>query len=166
VDFTLLAYVLSAAVTLAGWVLFVVLWIKFRQGEANGTVHRSAQPAMTSARDVEWKDLELKVLDADLTNPVDHQKNGVQAMSDSTTPTVTIRVSGRLFETHLTYLNQLVQSAVDCRLWAVLDLAMLAEADLAAVRFLARGEGRDFGITSCPPFLREWMERDRIHNAA
>ena len=87
-------------------------------------------------------------------------------MSDSPTPTVTIRVAGRLFEGQLSYLGQLVQSATDCRLWPVLDLVLLAEVDSASVRFLSRGEDRDFGIASCPGFVREWIQRDRIQNAA
>ena len=38
---------------------------------------------------------------------------------------VMIRVSGKLFEGHLPYVEQLVQSAVECHLWPRLDLANL-----------------------------------------
>jgi len=100
-------------------------------------------------------------------NPTDpYNKKDGEMMSDCPTPTVTIRVSGRLFEGHLPYLNQLVQSAADCRLWAVLDLAMLAETDSAAVQFLARGEHREFGIASCPSFVRDRIAHERIGDAA
>jgi len=84
----------------------------------------------------------------------------------SAPPAVTIRVSGKLFEGHLSYLEQLVSSATDCRLWPVLSLAHLEELDRAALLFLIHGESRDFGIELCPGFLREWMERERERESA
>jgi hypothetical protein len=72
-------------------------------------------------------------------------------------PNVTIRVSGQLFQGHLAYLDQLVQTAIACDLWALLDLALLEELDRAAVLYLMRGEGHGFGVVSCPNFIREWM---------
>jgi hypothetical protein len=81
-------------------------------------------------------------------------------------PHVTIRVSGKLFEGHRSYLEQLVQSAVECRLWPQLDLANLEELDRAALAYLIDGENRDFDIVSCPSFIREWMELERERAAA
>jgi len=72
-------------------------------------------------------------------------------------PNITIRVSGKLFQGHLAYLDQLVQTALACDLWALLDLAQLQELDRAAVLYLMRGEGHGFGVVSCPNFIREWM---------
>jgi hypothetical protein len=86
--------------------------------------------------------------------------------SKPTDATITIRVSGKLFQGHLSYLNQLVQSAADCRLWPLLSLSHLQELDRAALFYLMRGENRDFGIVSCPNFIREWMEHERERNAA
>ena len=41
-------------------------------------------------------------------------------------PSVTIRVSGSLSQGHLSYLDQLIRSAIDCGLWpALLDMAHL-----------------------------------------
>ena len=37
-------------------------------------------------------------------------------------PQITIRVSGKLFEGHLPYLDQMVQSAAECKLWPLLNL--------------------------------------------
>ena len=71
---------------------------------------------------------------------------------------VTIRVSGQLFQGHLPYLEQLVQSATECRLWPQLDLLNLEELDPAGLSYLLEGENRDFGILSCPNFVRERME--------
>ena len=79
---------------------------------------------------------------------------------------VTIRVSGKLFDGHLSYLNQLVQSASECYLWPVLSLAHLEELDRVALRYLMEGESRRFGIVSCPNFIREWMEREKERAAA
>ena len=81
-------------------------------------------------------------------------------------PNVTIRVSGKLFKGHLSYLDQLVQSAADCQLWPHLNLSGLEELDQAALYYLMRGENHAFGISSCPNFIREWMEHERERAAA
>ena len=81
-------------------------------------------------------------------------------------PTVIIRVAGKLFQGHLAYLEQLVESAIDCQLWPILSLAHLEELDRAAILFLIHGENRDFGVDSCPNFIREWMQHEREREAA
>ncbi len=81
-------------------------------------------------------------------------------------PQVIIRVSGQLFQGHLSYLDQLVQSAVECRLWPVLKLEALRELDRTALLYLSQGEDRNFGIASCPLFVREWMEHERDNASA
>ncbi len=80
--------------------------------------------------------------------------------------TVTIRVSGKLFQGHLSYLDQLIQSAVECRLWPLLSLSDLEELDRAAVLYLLRGEHSRFALVSCPNFVREWMDHERGEAAA
>lgn len=84
----------------------------------------------------------------------------------STLPQVTIRVSGQLFRAHLNYLDQLVHSALECELWAMLDLTHLVELDRPALFYLISGEGREFGIAACPSFVREWMEHEQQRKAA
>ena len=74
---------------------------------------------------------------------------------------VTIRVSGKLFQGHLEYLDQLVRSAIECHLWPLLNLSQLEELDRGALFYLINGENREFGIISCPNFLREWMEHEK-----
>jgi hypothetical protein len=76
-------------------------------------------------------------------------------------PKVTIRVSGKLLHGHLFYLEQLVQTAAECCLWPLLSLMHLEELDRAALFYLMNGENRDFGIVSCPDFIREWMQHER-----
>ena len=79
---------------------------------------------------------------------------------------ITIRVSGKLFHGHLPYLDQLVHSAADCRLWPVLNLLHLEELDRAALFYLIDGESRDFEIAFCPNFVRDWMDHERERAAA
>jgi len=79
---------------------------------------------------------------------------------------VTIRVSGKLFQGHLTSLDQLVASAIDCQLWPLLSLSRLEELDREALLYLIRGENSRFGIISCPNFIREWMEHEKERAAA
>lgn len=79
---------------------------------------------------------------------------------------VTIRVSGKLFQGHLAYLDQLVRSATQCRLWPMLSLSHLEELDREALLYLIRGENRRFGIISCPQSIRERMEHEKEQAAA
>ena len=79
---------------------------------------------------------------------------------------VTIRVSGKLYLGHLAYLDQLVGSAIECRLWPLLSLARLEELDRDALLYLIRGENQRFGIISCPNFIREWMDHEKERPAA
>ena len=81
-------------------------------------------------------------------------------------PHVTIRVSGKLFDGHLPYLEQLVQSAGECQLWPLLSLSQLDELDRAALLYLINGENREFGIISCPGFIRAWMDHEREREVA
>jgi len=78
-----------------------------------------------------------------------------------TSPRVNIHVSGKLFEGHLSGLDQVIAWAHECRLWPVLDLSRLDELDRAALIYLAQGEHRDFEVMLCPPLFRDWMEFER-----
>lgn len=81
-------------------------------------------------------------------------------------PTVTVRISGKLCVDHLAYLDQVVQSATECKLWPLLHLQDLVELDRAAMFYLVNGEGHDFGIVCCPNFVLEWMNHERSERAA
>jgi hypothetical protein len=83
-----------------------------------------------------------------------------QGTSPKLAPQVRIRVSGKLFKGHLPYLDQLVQSAMDCQLWPLLNLSDLEDLDRAALFYLIDGENRHFGIVACPNFIREWMHHE------
>ena len=77
--------------------------------------------------------------------------------SVASVPNITIRVAGKLFQSHLSYLDQLVQTAVACQLWVLLDLEKISEMDRAGLFYLMRGEGRLFDLISCPDSIRERM---------
>lgn len=87
-------------------------------------------------------------------------------LARNTDPTVTIRVSGKLFEGHLSYLDQLIHSAAECRLCPLLNLSQLEQLDRAALLYLMRGDNRAFRMVSCPNFIREWIEHERGQAAA
>jgi hypothetical protein len=74
---------------------------------------------------------------------------------------ITIFVAGKLLDGHLSYLEQLVQSAHECRLWPLLNLARLEEVDRAALVYLSGAEGREFEIAGCPEGVRLGMDRER-----
>jgi hypothetical protein len=94
------------------------------------------------------------------------RKNRRSFASQSVSPSVTIRVSGSLSQGHLSYLDQLVVSAIDCALWPLLDLSHLEELDRIALLYLLGGEGRHFGILGCPHFVRDWMQHEKNRCAA
>jgi len=89
-----------------------------------------------------------------------------QGVSPKPAPNVTIRVSGKLFEGHLAYLEQLVHSAAECSLWPLLNLSHLEELDHAALFYLVNGENHEFGIVSCPNFIRERMDGESRRSGA
>jgi hypothetical protein len=84
----------------------------------------------------------------------------------SISPSVTIRIAGSLSQGHLSYLDQLVASAIQCALWPLLDLSCLEEVDRVALMYLVGGEGREFGIAGCPNFIRERMQYEKQSRAA
>lgn len=47
----------------------------------------------------------------------------------------------------------------------ILDLSEVTLADLAAVRFLIRCEDEGIELVQCPPYVREWMHRERAEGA-
>jgi hypothetical protein len=98
--------------------------------------------------------------------PAERRKMNDRGHPPQLAPRVTIRVSGKLFQGHLAYLDQLLHSAAECRLWPLLSLSHLEELDRAALFYLIDGENRDFGIVSCPGFVREWMDHEKDSAAA
>ncbi len=79
---------------------------------------------------------------------------------------ITIRVSGQLFQGHLTHLDQVIRSATECGLWALVDLRYVIELDRAVLLYLMRGEGHEFSMVACPDFIQQWLHHERLLAAA
>ena len=71
----------------------------------------------------------------------------------------TIRLIGRARSEHLDALHAEVQTCAS-RI-VTIDLAEITNLDVEAVRFLSACELQGFLLLNCPPFVREWIERER-----
>ena len=70
----------------------------------------------------------------------------------------TIRLSGRLQSEHIEELKtQLRTNGAQF----VLDLQEVTLVDLDVVQFLAHCEAAGVKIVHCPPYIREWINRER-----
>jgi hypothetical protein len=55
-----------------------------------------------------------------------------------------------------------IRSAIsDCCAHKVLDLSEVTLVDLEVVRFLIRCEDEGIELVQCPPYVREWIRRER-----
>jgi len=76
---------------------------------------------------------------------------------------VVLRISGRLDGENLTELKKLIESdETDRRI--VLDLRELTLVDQDAVRFLRQCESNGIELKNCPPYICEWIARQRDGN--
>lgn len=69
------------------------------------------------------------------------------------------RVSGDIAADCVADLRALLEAEPDRRV--VLDLSDVAVVEHAGVLFLAECVRRGVGLTNCPAYVREWMERER-----
>lgn len=72
--------------------------------------------------------------------------------------TTTIRMSGRLQSKHFDDLNALLKCT---RPRTALDLNDVTLVDLEIVRFLNVCEKRGVKLLNCPPYIQEWMIREK-----
>jgi anti-anti-sigma regulatory factor len=69
-----------------------------------------------------------------------------------------LQLSGRIQADHIAS----VQSAMsDCCERKILDLSEVTLVDLAVVRFLISFEDEGVELVKCPPYVREWILRER-----
>ena len=69
-----------------------------------------------------------------------------------------LRLSGRIESDLITS----VRSAMsDCGAHKILDLSEVSLVDLEVVRFLIRCEDEGIELVQCPPYVREWILRER-----
>jgi len=74
--------------------------------------------------------------------------------------TATFRLCGQIDQDHLAELQAEVQRY---RPRLLFDLAETTLVDLAVVRFLVAHEGAGVELLRCPPYIREWIARERSH---
>jgi hypothetical protein len=70
----------------------------------------------------------------------------------------TVRMSGHFQAAHIGELNNQLQ---DNGARLVLDLKEVTVVDVDVVRFLGACEADGAKIVHCPPYIREWMNRER-----
>jgi anti-anti-sigma regulatory factor len=73
---------------------------------------------------------------------------------------VVLKVSGRLDREGLSELKALMEAEVANR-HIVLDLLELTLVDQDAVRFLRQCESNGIELKNCPPYICEWIARQR-----
>jgi anti-anti-sigma regulatory factor len=81
----------------------------------------------------------------------------IESISDGTG--ITIRLIGRMQEEHLDELKAQIEKG---RPKIALDLEQLSLVDVKAVRFLAVCETEGIRIVLCSPYIRDWIDKERI----
>ena len=72
--------------------------------------------------------------------------------------TSTLRLVGRIEVAHLAELDAQVRRH---RPRLVLDLEDVTLVDVAVVRYLVARDAEGIRLRHCPPYIREWMDRER-----
>jgi anti-anti-sigma regulatory factor len=76
---------------------------------------------------------------------------------DSQGGKTTVRLIGHFQAEHIAELEKQVEKNGS---QYVLDLAEVTLVDVDVVRFLRVWEAKGVGIVNCPPYIREWMNRE------
>jgi hypothetical protein len=71
---------------------------------------------------------------------------------------VVLRISGRITQDDVTVLREVIDQE---RGALAIDLAEVALVDRDTVTLLASSEGRGIELRNCPPYIREWVDRER-----
>jgi anti-anti-sigma regulatory factor len=72
--------------------------------------------------------------------------------------TTTIRVIGRIRAEDL---EELKAQMGDCSERIIFNLSEVTIVNADVIRFLSAGEGEGTRLVSCPPYVREWILRER-----
>jgi hypothetical protein len=73
---------------------------------------------------------------------------------------VVLLVSGRIEGEHLTELRKVFTAEARDQNF-ILDVSEVRLVDQDAIEFLSRYEANGAELRNCPPYIREWIERDR-----
>jgi hypothetical protein len=77
---------------------------------------------------------------------------------DSDGGVTTLRVSGRIQSDRIACIRSAMNGGCARK---ILDLSEVTLVDVAVVRFLIRCEEEGVELAECPPYVREWMHRER-----
>ena len=72
-----------------------------------------------------------------------------------------LRISGRITQDDVTVLRAVIDQE---RGALAIDLAEVDLVDRDTVNLLAFSEGRGIELRNCPPYIREWVDRERAQN--
>jgi anti-anti-sigma regulatory factor len=73
---------------------------------------------------------------------------------------VVLQVSGRIAGENLTELKKVFTAETENQNF-ILDMSEVRLVDQDSVEFLSRCEANGAELRNCPPYIREWIERDR-----
>ena len=73
-----------------------------------------------------------------------------------------LRLSGRIQSDHIACIRSAINDGSACK---ILDLGEVTLVDVAVVWFLIRCEDEGIELMQCPPYVREWMLRERAEGA-
>lgn len=73
-----------------------------------------------------------------------------------------LRLIGRL---ESDYIASIESALSDSNAHKILDLSEVTLVDVGVVRFLNRCEGQGIKLVQCPPYVREWILRERAEEA-
>ena len=76
--------------------------------------------------------------------------------------TTRLRLSGRIQSTDI---DDIWAQMDDDAIPIILDLDEVTLVDVEVVRFLSECEGRGIVLVHCPPYVREWILRERAEGA-
>jgi hypothetical protein len=73
-----------------------------------------------------------------------------------------LRLSGRIQSDHIAFVQSVMS---DCCEQQILDLSEVTLVDVGVVRFLIGCENEGIRLAQCPPYVREWILRERAEGA-
>ena len=73
-----------------------------------------------------------------------------------------LRLSGRIQSDRIACIRSAINDGCSR---TILDLGEVTLVDIAVVRFLIRCEDEGIELVQCPPYVREWMLRERAEGA-
>jgi anti-anti-sigma regulatory factor len=95
-----------------------------------------------------------------LSTSAEERKLKLERQSDG--KTTTISLIGRIRAEDL---EELKPQMGDCSERIILDLSEVTIVDVEVIRFLSAGEREGARLVSCPPYVREWIVRERAEGA-